>query len=228
MNGMSSRLTPPRVLPLTIAVMLLLLSAKAVTFAKEAGTALGLGSEQALQQPVAPAVSPAASPVPASLARQTATKQVSDSEKALLQDLLRRRQQLDAREHALDERDTVLEATEARLQSKIDHLGALQAKINQLESDRKKRQDANWSGLVKVYEAMKPRDAAAIFNVLDMRVLLQVLDRMNDRKAAAVLAAMQPERARMATQMLAQMRIDQQTLVSQAGTPADTTSSNQK
>ena len=57
---------------------------------------------------------------------------------------------------------------------------------------------------MKVYESMRPRDAASIFDVLDMHVLLEVLDRMNDRKAAAILAAMQPERARMATQMLAQ------------------------
>jgi len=37
-------------------------------------------------------------------------------------------------------------------------------------------------------------------------VLLQVLDRMNERKAAPVLAAMQPERARQVTAELAEMR----------------------
>ena len=46
---------------------------------------------------------------------------------------------------------------------------------------------------------MKPRDAAAIFNDLDMPVLLQVLDRMKEAKAAPILAAMQPDRAREAT-----------------------------
>jgi flagellar motility protein MotE (MotC chaperone) len=60
---------------------------------------------------------------------------------------------------------------------------------------------------VHVYEAMKPRDAATIFDALDMQVLLQVLDRMQDRKAAPVLAAMQPDRARLATQLLAEMRL---------------------
>ncbi len=43
--------------------------------------------------------------------------------------------------------------------------------------------DANWAGLVKVYETMKPRDAAAIFNDMDLPVLLQVLDRMKEAKS---------------------------------------------
>ena len=69
------------------------------------------------------------------------------------------------------------------------------------------RDEANWRGLVKLYESMKPRDAAAIFNDLDMPVLLQVVDRMKEIKAAPVLAAMQPDRAQQLTAELAQMRV---------------------
>ena len=61
---------------------------------------------------------------------------------------------------------------------------------------RKEREDASWQGLVKLYEAMRPRDAATIFNELEMPVLLQVVDRMKEAKAAPVLAAMQPDKAR--------------------------------
>ena len=53
---------------------------------------------------------------------------------------------------------------------------------------------------------MKPRDAATIFNDLDMPVLLQVVDRMKEAKAAPVLAAMQPDKARDVTAQLARMR----------------------
>ena len=84
---------------------------------------------------------------------------------------------------------------------------ALQARLESLESDRRQHSQENWAGLVKTYEAMKPREAASIFDALDMQVLLQVLDRMQERKAALVLAAMQPDRARLATQLLAEMRI---------------------
>ena len=147
--------------------------------------------------------------------------EISQSERTLLQDLAKRRDQLDTREHSLDTRNNVLEATEQRLQSKITQLTELQASLNQLDTARKQRQDSNWSGLVKIYESMKARDAASIFDVLDMHVLLEVLDRMNERKAAAVLAAMQPERARLATQMLAQKRLRQDLLVSPPATAPD-------
>ncbi len=53
---------------------------------------------------------------------------------------------------------------------------------------------------------MKPRDAAAIFNDLDQPVLLQVIDRMKEAKAAPILAAMQPDKARDLTAKLADMR----------------------
>ena len=131
---------------------------------------------------------------------------VSAAERSLLLDLRRRREALEARERALDQRNAVLAAAETKLASRVEQLGALQAKLEQLDSDRRAHDDANWSGLVHVYETMKPREAASIFDALDMQVLLAVLDRMQPRRAAPVLAAMQPERARLATQMLAEMR----------------------
>ena len=217
MTMMGIRLSPPRLLPLTIVVMLLLLSAKAVTFARNAA---GVPSATATSAPEpVPVVRPVVASVPS--VAQVPVAEVSQSERALLQDLVKRRDQLDVREHSLDARNNLMEATEQRLQSKITQLTELQASLNQLDVARKQRQDSNWSGLVKIYESMKARDAASIFDVLDMHVLLEVLDRMNERKAAAVLAAMQPERARLATQMLAQKRLRQDLLVSQSATSDD-------
>jgi flagellar motility protein MotE (MotC chaperone) len=85
-------------------------------------------------------------------------------------------------------------------------LQAVQKKLEDLDAAHKQKEDAGWQGLVKVYETMKPKDAATIFNDLAMPVLLQVLDRMKDAKAAAVMAAMNPDKARDVTAELAQMR----------------------
>ena len=85
-------------------------------------------------------------------------------------------------------------------------LQALQKTLEALETARKQREDISWQGLVKLYEAMKPREAATIFNDLEMPVLLQVVDRMKEAKAAPVLAAMQPDKARDLTAKLAQLR----------------------
>jgi flagellar motility protein MotE (MotC chaperone) len=174
--------------------------------------ARGEGPTQGAPPPMAAATPPAAAtavaagdPAPGPALDQTAPS-VSDAERAVLLDLRHRRVELDDRSRELDQRSAVLSAAEARVTARVEQLSALQAKLEQLETDRRAHDDANWTGLVHVYETMKPREAAAIFDALDMQVLLAVLDRMQPRRAAPVLAAMQPDRARLATQMLAELR----------------------
>jgi flagellar motility protein MotE (MotC chaperone) len=205
----------PRLLPATIVAMALLLVLKSMSLVWAAtgaapgpaqGAPEGGGAKVAAAAGPAPvavaAPAPAARPAPA----QDTAAPVSEAERALLLDLRHRREALDARGRALDQRSAMLAAAENRLTARVDELGALQTKLEQLEADRRSHDDANWSGLVHVYETMKPREAAAIFDSLDMQVLLAVLDRMQPRRAAPVLAAMQPDRARLATQMLAELR----------------------
>jgi len=131
---------------------------------------------------------------------------ISDSERTLLLDLRGRRAELDAQAAALAAREATLGAAEKRLAGRLDELNALQKRLEALGAERQAHEEANWRGLVKLYETMRPRDAAGIFNDLDLAVLLPVLDRMKEAKAAPVLAAMQPERARQVTAELAQMR----------------------
>jgi flagellar motility protein MotE (MotC chaperone) len=228
MKPLSSRLRRaalprPRLLPLTIAAMSALLATKSIVLmqaAAQEATGSSLASQPAAaassrgtataKSPPASAGSDTGSGV---VSRQASGEQasagsvtISNSERAVLLDLRRRRETLDARAHALDEREAELDAADRRLGERVQQLSALQVRLEGLEAGRQKHSAENWEGLVKVYEAMKPRDAAAIFDVLDMQVLLQVLDRMQARRAAPVLAAMQPDRARLATQLLAEMR----------------------
>ena len=53
---------------------------------------------------------------------------------------------------------------------------------------------------------MKAKDAARIFNTLDVDVLLNVISRMSERKSAPILAEMDADRARTVTILLAQQR----------------------
>ena len=200
-----------RLLPITITVIGLLFMEKAVGLAREATS-----------QPVTQAVSQVSAPVQAvvpPVAAAQVTKiavpppPVPAAELQILQDLRRRRQALDEREHRLDQQEALVQSAGLKLQAKLDELTVLQQRLEQIEDARRKRDSGNWTGLVKMYEDMKPRDAAAIFNVLDLPVLLEVLDRMDEHKAAAVLSGMLPERARLATQMLAQKRTHQDPVV---------------
>ncbi len=199
------RITRP--LPLAIAAMSLLVCVKLTGFVQvinlappaRASTAAPPAHQPA--KPVAPAAAPA-SPLPAAPAEPP----VSEAERAVLQELRARRTQLDTRAQTMDTREAVLAAAERRLSERVEQLSALQTRLEQMEGGRRERDEANWRGLVKTYEAMRPRDAAAILNELEAPVLLQVLDRMKELKAAPILAAMLPERARAATAQLAQWR----------------------
>ena len=213
-SSMTMRLIRPRLLPLTMVTMSALLLVKTFLLVEAAAeeAAPPAKAEQATPaspaQPAVPGATPMTAPAPDT---QAVTKPpeppaISDAERAVLLDLRQRRETLEATSRALDLRQAELAAADRRLSERVQQLSALQARLESMESDREKHQSENWAGLVKIYENMKPRDAAAIFDALDMQVLLQVLDRMQERRAAPVLAAMQPERARLATQLLAEMR----------------------
>jgi flagellar motility protein MotE (MotC chaperone) len=213
----------PRLLPVTIAALALVLVAKAevlvrsaidrgepasvITAARAAGPEAPASAEkpaakpaQAQQQPAQPPRAADIPPVPDGPAPMT------DGEKAVLLDLRARREQLDAREAALANRESMLAAAQQKLTAQIGEMQALQQRLETLEASRKQQETAAWQGLVKVYEDMKPRDAAAIFNDLGMPVLLSVIDRMKEAKAAAILAAMLPDKARDVTTQLALKR----------------------
>jgi flagellar motility protein MotE (MotC chaperone) len=128
------------------------------------------------------------------------------AERALLEGLRARRTELDGRDAALAAREMMLAAAERRLGQRIEELAALQQRLEAIDQGRGEREEAGWRQMVTLYERMRPRDAAAIFNDLEMPVLVQLLDRMREAKAAPVLGAMKPDRARLLTAELARHR----------------------
>jgi flagellar motility protein MotE (MotC chaperone) len=129
-----------------------------------------------------------------------------------------RRSQLETRERAVDAREAKLAAADKALNARVAQLVALEARLQALQDSLHERDEANWAGMVKVYETMKPRDAANIFNSLDKPTLLELLDRMKPAKSALVLASMDPMKAREATQDLAVRRTQSTTAATSAAT----------
>eukprot|EP01037_Dinobryon_pediforme_P001896 gene1896-1928_t len=132
-----------------------------------------------------------------SKAERDLLKALKMGERALLVDLRQRRIALEAREATAIKREQTFQAVEKRLAARIEELTELQKRLEELERQRKERDEGSWRSLVKLYETMKPKDAATIFNDLDTSVLVPVLDRMKESKAAPIMSAMSPERARM-------------------------------
>lgn len=128
---------------------------------------------------------------------------MTESELELLQSLAARRETLDARERSLDQRAALLEVAEQRIDEKMSELQALRAQLQALLVEVDEQEEAHLASLVEIYENMRPGDAANIFDGLEMDVLISVLDRMREQKAAAILASMSAERARSVTSELA-------------------------
>ncbi len=131
---------------------------------------------------------------------------LTDEELSLLQALSQRREELEQRAREVDEREVLLKAAEQRIEQKIRELEGLQGSIEALLVEHDEQTEAQMKSLVKIYESMKPKQAARIFEELDMEVLLEVIERMKERKSAPILAQMNPQRAKTVTLELAQRR----------------------
>ena len=121
---------------------------------------------------------------------------LTDTEIDLLQRLAERRAEIEQETETLEERRLLLQAAESRVDQKLEELKALQAMIQDLLLQHEEQEEGQIQSLVKIYESMKPKDAARIFEQLDMPVLLEVIGRMKERKTAPVLAQMNPEKAK--------------------------------
>jgi len=166
-----------------------------------------------------PAPQPAsANPQPAAAAEKSAApgaakapgardpSSFSPAEIDLLQALSQRRGELDKRGEELDGREVMLKATEQRIAEKIDALKTMEKSINDLLQKKDEENEAKVKNIVKIYEIMKPQEAARIFEQLDMPVLLDVVEHMKEAKAAPILANMQPGKAKALTLALAERR----------------------
>lgn len=135
-----------------------------------------------------------------------AKQQFSRIELDILQSLAARREQITKWEEDVRMKENLLGATEARIGKRIEEINTLEKNVRGLLEQYEKQEDANIRSLVKIYENMKPKEAARIFNELEMPVLLMVVDRMSERKAAPVLAKMTPTKAKELTVELAEQR----------------------
>ncbi len=129
---------------------------------------------------------------------------LTNEELEILQSLAERRAELEQRERDIDRRLTVLKAAETRIEEKIARLETLRQMIEEATAEREAHQDERIASLARIYAAMKPKEAAKIFETMEMNVLLDLLSHMRERKSAAILARMDPNRAQSVTLQLAQ------------------------
>jgi flagellar motility protein MotE (MotC chaperone) len=168
--------------------------------ADQDGNAAGKGdpAKPAAAAEPPPAPKPEGAPVSIDNARV-----LSPAERAVLERLQERRQELDQRARELDIREGLLTAAEKRIEARVMELKDVEARINASVAKKDEAEVARFKGIVTMYENMKAKEAARIFDRLDIKILLEVASQINPRRMSDILAQMTPEAAERLTVELA-------------------------
>jgi flagellar motility protein MotE (MotC chaperone) len=170
--------------------------------------------ERATPAPVEPAAGPASlalrTPPQPSLPPAPPAASLDPPLAAALEELAselgRRQTAIAEREQTLALREAVVRSVESRVAGQISRLetlnGDLERRLGQVSAD----EQARIAQLVKVYEAMKAKSAALIFDPMGLDLLLPIVRGMRETKVAAIVAEMDPAKARALTAELARSR----------------------
>jgi flagellar motility protein MotE (MotC chaperone) len=155
------------------------------------------GSVQAKKEEPKPAVSApeTAKPPDGTVLFPDPAQPIPASERAILERLQARRQELEARAREIDIRENLLKSAEKRIEGRVEELKAVESRIGAATEQKKEVEDARLKGLVTMYEGMKPKDAAKVFDRLEMPVLFEIASKIAPRKMSDILGLMSPEAA---------------------------------
>lgn len=167
-----------------------------------------------------PSIQPKAvcAPTAAELAKEAG---LSPAELQVLQNLGARRGQLDQREQELSTQLALLAAAEAKLDAKTKVLQGLKVDIQNLLTQADGKEQEETARLVKVFEGMKPKDAAARLAILDDSVRLPIAAKMKEKSLSGVVGQMSPADAKKLTEALAKRFSSAQILAQSADAKAD-------
>ena len=151
--------------------------------------------EPAASPPATRAAQPAPEPQGAPQAIDLAKPAMTAGERAVLESLVQRRQELEARAREIEVRENLLKASEQRIEARLQELQEAEARLNGTVKKRDEAEVAKFKNLVAMYENMKAKDAARVFDRLELRILVEVVNLMNPRRMSDILALMSAEAA---------------------------------
>lgn len=129
-------------------------------------------------------------------------KTYTDAELEVLERLSERRDRLLKWEKDLQVKENVLKITEEKIDTKIDELRKLKKDVEVSLTEYRKEEDAKTKSLVKIYENMKPKNAADILSKMKTDDIVPIVSKMKEKNAAEILAKMDPAVAKEVTTKL--------------------------
>ena len=137
----------------------------------------------------------AAPPPPDTIVYPDPNRPITSSERAVLESLQARRQEIEARAREIDIRESLMKSAEKRIEGKLEEMKATEARVSVAGQQKNEQDSARFKGLVTMYESMKPKDAAKVFNRLELSVLFEIASQIAPRKMSDIMGQMQPEAA---------------------------------
>ena len=122
---------------------------------------------------------------------------------ALAAALTEREKQASVRETAIQERQAALDLAEQVIARRLTELEQAESALRETLSVADKAAETDLTQLTEVYQAMKPKDAAALFDGMDPEFAAGFLGRMRPAEAAAIMSGMAPEKAYAVSALLA-------------------------
>jgi flagellar motility protein MotE (MotC chaperone) len=136
---------------------------------------------------------------------------LSASDIPLLQSLQERRKVIEEREKSVAEREAAFHSLEQQLEEKLASLTTLRKEIAALIGEKEAFEEKRFEHLVKVYEGMKPEEAASLIERLQEDTATKLFYRMKEKKVSQLLAFVKPEvAARLSERLAMQQQKDQQ------------------
>lgn len=105
-----------------------------------------------------------------------------------------------SRKRQLDLQEQAARAAGQRLKAAVPPPAAVAATAPTAEE---KTDEQRYEDLARIYQAMKPKAAAAVFEQLTLDVQVKVAERMRERSTALIMAAMTPKAAATLTMAMA-------------------------
>jgi flagellar motility protein MotE (MotC chaperone) len=134
--------------------------------------------------------------------------------KLTLASLEEKRLEIEKEKERLTEQEARLESLKEELELKIDELARIRKAVEAALAVKEKQEtetvrlareqeEAKLKHLVKVYTSMKPKNAAALIDKLDMEVVLQLFSRMKGQQIGQILTYVSVDRAALVSERLA-------------------------
>jgi flagellar motility protein MotE (MotC chaperone) len=166
----------------------------------------------------------AAPATPAPGARPTAALEKKTASSADVGAVLKRldieRKRLELEEERIGKQREQLEALKREIEEKIEQLAKIQEQISSdlerkeatvSEKDQKLKaaEEAKIKMLSKVYASMKPKQAAAIIDKMDIDIIQRVFSQMKGEQVGSILSYVEQDRAAKISERLAEMGLPQ-------------------